>query len=86
MEMVLDVVALLDRINKLENETKELRAALKAKGDELSKEIQEVQDSVWEQIPKLKDKQLVIETSDDKGNTVYAQVKTEQIIHAEAEQ
>lgn len=82
----IDVVALITRISSLEEETQRLRESLKAAKDELSKEIGEVQDSVWGQIPKLKDERLVIETSDDRGNTVYAEVKTEQIIQAEAEQ
>lgn len=81
-----DVVALITRISNLEEDVRRLREALKAKEDALSQQIQDVQDSVWGQIPKLKDERLVIETSDDRGNTVYAEVKTEQIIQAEAEQ
>lgn len=81
-----DVVALITRITKLEEETASLRAALKSKESEIYDRIQEVQDSVWEQIPKLKDGALLIETSDDAGKTVYGKVKTEEIITAEAEQ
>lgn len=81
-----DVVALITRISKLEEETQRLRETLKAKEDDLYKRIEEVQESVYDQIPKLKDERLVIETSDSRGQTVYAEVKTEQIIQAEAEQ
>lgn len=81
-----DIVALVTRISNLEEETRRLRESLKATKDELSKEVGEVQDSIWNQMPKLKDERLVIETSDDRGNTVYAEVKTEQIIQTEAEQ
>jgi hypothetical protein len=81
-----DVVALITRISNLEEETRRLRESLKTKEDALRVEIEEVQQSVFDQIPTLKNERLVIETSDDKGQTVYAEVKTEQIIHAEAEQ
>lgn len=84
--LTVDVVALITRITKLEEETASLRAALKSKESEIYDRIQEVQDSVWEQVPKLKDGALLIETSDDAGNTVYGKVKTEEVISAEAEQ
>lgn len=82
----IDVVALITRLSNLEAECQDLRASLKAKEKEIYERIDEVQDTVFDQIPKLKDDRLTIETSDDKGNTVYAEVKTEQIIQAEAEQ
>jgi hypothetical protein len=81
-----DVVALITRISNLEEETRRLRESLKAKEDALRTEIAEVQQSVFDQIPTLKNERLVIETSNDRGQTVYAEVKTEQIIQAEAEQ
>lgn len=84
--LTIDVVALITRITKLEEETRELRAALKTKEAEIYERIQEVQDSVWEQQPKLKDGNLLIETSDDSGNTVFGKVKPREIITAEAEQ
>lgn len=81
-----DIVSLITRITNLEKETSDLRAALKSKEAEIHDRIQEVQDSVWEQIPKLKDGALLIETSDGEGHTVYGKVKTEEVISAEAEQ
>jgi hypothetical protein len=82
----IDVVALITRITRLEEETAHLRSALKSKESEIYDRIQEVQDSVWGQIPKLKDGSLLIETSDDAGKTVYGKVKADEVISAEAEQ
>lgn len=71
MEMVLDIVALLDRINKLENETKELRGLAAQNKKDADGEIQRTQEMIWEQQPKLRDDKLVFETADQQGNTVY---------------
>lgn len=81
-----DVVALITRISNLEEETRRLRESLSSKEAKLRGEIEDVQQSVFDQIPTLKDGLLVIETSNDRGNTVHAEVKIEQIIQAEAEQ
>lgn len=81
------MVTLITRITNLEADNKELRESPATKEDALRGEIADVQQSVFDQIPTLKDGQrLLIETSDDKGQTVYAEVKTEQIIQTEAEQ
>lgn len=81
-----DVVALITRISNLEEDNRRLRESLNSKEDSLRKEIEEVQQSVFDQIPALKDGLLVIETSNDRGQTVHAEVKIEQVIQAEAEQ
>lgn len=81
-----DVVALITRISNLEEETRRLREALKSKEEALYQRIEEVQQDVYDHIPTLKNERLVIETSDDSGKTVYAEVKTEQINQAEAKQ
>lgn len=78
MEMVLDVVALLDRINKLEQQTKELRGIVSATKEEAGKEIERTQEMIWEQQPKLNTEgKLVFETADAQGNTVYGHVVAE---------
>lgn len=82
----IDVVALITRITNLEQETQSLRKALASTEERLSDRIEEVQQSVFDQMPKLKDGNLLIETYDDKSQTVYAQVKPREIIAAEAEQ
>ena len=84
--LTVDVVALITRITKLEEENKDLRAALKATEQALSDRIEEVQQSVFDQVPKLKEGNLLIETYDDQSRTVYAQVKPREIISAETEQ
>jgi putative protein kinase ArgK-like GTPase of G3E family len=69
-----DIISLVDRINKLENETTKLRDQLAAARKEAVENTEEVRQIVYDQIPKLSDGKLVFETSDDQGNVVYGHV------------
>lgn len=67
-------VQIVDRINKLERETTELREQLAAVRKEAVDNTEEVRQIVYDQIPKLQDGKLVFETGDDAGNLVYGHV------------
>lgn len=73
----IDLVALLDRINKLENENTEIRQLIAQTSKELSNEIEEARQSAIDALPELKDGKLVFESYDAKGDTVYGHVIAE---------
>lgn len=77
MEMILDVVALLDRINSLENETKDLRGLIKEARKEFAEGLDEARQIAFDQIPKSADGKLIFESYDDEGKTVYGHVVAE---------
>lgn len=81
-----DIIALMDRITKLEEANNTLQALLNAKEKELYERIDGVEQMVFDQVPQLKDGSLLIESADADGNTVYGRIKPEEIIQAEAEQ
>lgn len=73
-----DIVALMDRINRLEQETKELRELAKTNYDELSNDIEAARQYATDLMPTItEDGKLKIETYDEAGNTVYGHVIAE---------
>ena len=75
--LTIDVVALIDRINKLEAETKELRGLIKTTEAGLAEQIEEAKQSAYDAIPKSEGDKLIFESYDDQGNTVYGHVVAE---------
>lgn len=82
---VIDVITLLERIARIEQENKDLRALVDKHREELSNELDATQQSVYEQIPTLTadGKLLRVETTDSGGNKVYAHVVVAETVAAE---
>lgn len=73
-----DLVSLLNRLNQVEQECKELRALIAKNDKQVYEAIEETKELIFDYAPKVKDENtLVFETDDGQGNTVYGHVIAE---------
>lgn len=74
----IDVVRLIERLTAVEQESNELRGMIKNVREEMLQQVEEAKQITFDQIPKLSPEgNLVIETYDGEGNTVYGYVVAE---------
>lgn len=72
-----DIIALMDRLNKLENESRELRELLTKTTKDIYDAIEDTRQTAVDAMPEVKDGKLVFESYDAKGDTVYGHVVAE---------